>query len=60
MTQVKNLKDLPTVSTLGNTRSLIVTDNPSGKGYRMPKDNLMNKLKAISSVAINGGTNIRI
>lgn len=31
MTQVKNLNALPTASTLGNTRSLIVTDNSSGK-----------------------------
>ena len=60
MTQVKNLKDLPTLSKLGTTNSLLATENATGKSYRMPKDNLMNKLKAISSVAINGGTNIRI
>lgn len=54
------MKDLPTLSKLGTTNSLLATENATGKSYRMPKDNLMNKLKAISSVAINGGTNIRI
>ena len=48
MTQVKNLNALPTVSTLGSTRSLIVTDDSSGKGYRMSKVNLKSELGSIS------------
>ena len=33
MTQVKNLKDLPTLSKLGTTNSLLATENATGKTH---------------------------
>ena len=48
MTQVKNLKDLPTLSKLGTTNSLLATENATGKSYRMSAANLKNELGSIS------------
>ena len=48
MTQVKNLKDLPTLSKLGTTNSLLATENATGKSYRMSAADLKNELGSIS------------
>ena len=48
MTQVKNLKDLPTLSKLGTTNSLLATENATGKNYRMSAANLKSELGSIS------------
>ena len=48
MTQVKNLKDLPTLSKLGTTNSLLATENATGKSYRMSAANLKSELGSIS------------
>ena len=48
MTQVKNLKDLPTLSKLGTTNSLLATENATGKSYRMSAANLKTELGSIS------------
>ena len=48
MTQVKNLKDLPTLSKLGATNSLLATENATGKSYRMSAANLKSELGSIS------------
>ena len=48
MTQVKNLKDLPTLSKLGTTNSLLATENATGKSYRMSAVNLKTELGSIS------------
>lgn len=48
MTQVKNLKDLPTLSKLGTTNSLLATENATGKSYRMSAANLKKELGSIS------------
>ena len=48
MTQVKNLKDLPTLSKLGTTNSLLATENATGKSYRMSAADLKSELGSIS------------
>ena len=48
MTQVKKLKDLPTLSKLGTTNSLLATENATGKSYRMSAANLKSELGSIS------------
>ena len=48
MTQVKNLKDLPTLSKLGTTNSLLATENATGKSYRMSAADLKKELGSIS------------
>ena len=48
MTQVKFFKDLPTLSKLGTTNSLLATENATGKSYRMSADNLKSELGSIS------------
>ena len=48
MTQVKNLKDLPTLSKLGTTNSLLATENATGKNYRMSAADLKKELGSIS------------
>ena len=48
MTQVKNLKDLPTLSKLGTTTRLLATENATGKSYRMSAANLKSELGSIS------------
>ena len=48
MPQVKNLKDLPTLSKLGTTNSLLATENAAGKSYRMSAANLKKELGSIS------------
>ena len=48
MTQVKNLKDLPTLSKLGTKNSLLATENATGKSYRMSAANLKSELGSIS------------
>ena len=48
MTQVKFFKDLPTLSKLGTTNSLLATENATGKNYRMSADNLKSELGSIS------------
>ena len=48
MTQVKNLKDLPTLSKLGTTNSLLATENATGKNYRMSAAYLKEELGSIS------------
>ena len=48
MTQVKKLKDLPTLSKLGTTNSLLATENATGKSYRMSAADLKKELGSIS------------
>ena len=48
MTQVKFFKDLPTLSKLGTTNSLLATENATGKSYRMSAANLKSELGSIS------------
>ena len=48
MTQVRFFKDLPTVSKLGTTNSLMATENATGKSYRMSAANLKSELGSIS------------
>ena len=48
MTQVKNFKDLPTLSKLGTTNSLLATENATGKSYRMSAADLKKELGSIS------------
>ena len=48
MTQVKFFKDLPTLSKLGTTNSLLATENATGKSYRMSAADLKKELGSIS------------
>ena len=48
MTQVKFFKDLPTLSKLGTTNSLLATENATGKSYRMSAADLKSELGSIS------------
>ena len=48
MTQVRFFKDLPTLSKLGTTNSLLATENATGKNYRMSAADLKNELGSIS------------
>ena len=48
MTQVKFFKDLPTLSKLGTTNSLLATENATGKNYRMSAADLKKELGSIS------------
>ena len=48
MTQVKFFKDLPTLSKLGTTNSLLATENATGKNYRMSAADLKSELGSIS------------
>ena len=48
MTQVRFFKDLPTLSKLGTTNSLLATENATGKSYRMSAANLKTELGSIS------------
>ena len=48
MTQVKFFKDLPKLSKLGTTNSLLATENATGKNYRMSAANLKTELGSIS------------
>lgn len=47
MTQVKFFKDLPTLSKLGTTNSLLATENATGKSYRMSAADLKKELGSI-------------
>ena len=48
MTQVRFFKDLPKLSKLGTTNSLLATENATGKNYRMSAANLKTELGSIS------------
>ena len=48
MTQVRFFKDLPTLSKLGTTNSLLATENATGKNYRMSAADLKKELGSIS------------
>ena len=48
MTQVRFFKDLPTLSKLGTTNSLLATENATGKSYRMSAADLKKELGSIS------------
>ena len=48
MTQVRFFKDLPKLSKLGTTNSLLATENATGKNYRMSAADLKSELGSIS------------
>ena len=48
MTQVRFFKDLPILSKLGTTNSLLATENATGKNYRMSAADLKKELGSIS------------